>query len=171
MRKNYVPAAGILVLAVLFSACATVDYSLETAKESPYYGKLDKRQAAQIVTKESSPSGAQADSGTFLADGVGMSFRKTEKKSRTEWRGNKPVEVKYQEVITRNVPWEAVTEIRPKHNDYGSLGVVYVITLDYRFSTLEPSGRHQETAQIDFYFGGNRERFVNTLAAFRTLIR
>lgn len=171
MRKNIVVAGGILVLAVLLSACATVDYSLDTAKESPFYGKIDKRQAAQIVLKESSPSGSHADSGTFLADAVGMSFRKTEKKSRTEWRNNKPVEVKYQEVITRNVPWEAVTEIRPKHNDYGSLGVVYVITLAYQFSTLDSSGRHQERDQIDFYFGGNRERFVNTLAAFRTLIR
>jgi len=171
MRKKCLTAGSILVLVVLFSACATVDYSLETAKESPYYGKIDKGQAARIVLQESSPSGSQVDSGSFLADATGLSFRKTEKKKRTETRNNKPVQVSFEEVTTRNVPWEAVTEIRPKHNDYGSLGVVYVITLVYRFSTLDTYGRHQEKAEIDFYFGGSRERFVNVLAAFRTLIR
>lgn len=170
MPENCLRTGSILLLVVLFAACASVDYSLETARESPYYGKLDQGQAARIIMKESSPSGSHADSGTFLADAEGMSFRKTEKKKRTEWRNNKPVEVSYQEVITRNVPWEAVTQIRPKHNDYGSLGVVYVISLVYRFSTLDAYGRHQETAEIDFYFGGNRERFVNTLAALRTLV-
>ncbi|MBI5584965.1 MAG: hypothetical protein HY892_14225 [Deltaproteobacteria bacterium] len=171
MRKNYVLAGGILVLTVLFSACATVDYSLDTAKESPFYGKIDKRQAAEIVMKQASPSGSQADSGTFMADAVGMSFRKTEKKKRTETRNNKPVQVEYQEVITRNVPWEAVLEIRPRHSDYGSLGLVYVINLVYRFTTLDTYGRHQETAAIDFYCSNSRERFVNVLAALRTLIQ
>jgi hypothetical protein len=171
MRMNLVTARGILILVVFFSACATVDYSLETAKESPYYGKIDKGQAARIVMQEANPSGSHADSGSFLADSTGMSFRKTEKKKRTETRNKKPVQVEYEEVVTRNVPWEAVTEIRPKHNDYGSLGVVYVITLVYRFSTLDTYGRHQEKAEVDFFFGGHRERFVNVLAAFRTLIR
>jgi hypothetical protein len=170
MRRNFLTAGNILVLLVLFSACASVDYSLETARESPYYGKIDQGQAARIVMQESSPSGSHVDSGSFLADATGLSFRKTEKKKRTETRNNKPVQVSFEEVTTRNVPWEAVTQIRPKHNDYGSLGVVYVISLVYRFSTLDAYGRHQETAEIDFYFGGSRERFVNTLAAFRTLI-
>ena len=34
MQKNYVTAGSILVLVVLFSACASVYYPLETAKES-----------------------------------------------------------------------------------------------------------------------------------------
>jgi hypothetical protein len=42
MRKNYVKVGSILVLVGFFSACASVYYPLETAKESPYYGKSTK---------------------------------------------------------------------------------------------------------------------------------
>ena len=178
MRKNYVTAGSILVLVVLLSACASVYYPLETAKESPYYGKIDKRQAVEIIMKQARLSGSDsdrlsgshADPRSFLADTVGMSFRKTEKKKRTEFRDRQPVEVEYQEVIIQNVPWETVTEIRPMHNDYGILGVAYVIKLVYRFSALDSYGRYQETAEIDFV-NSRREQFVNVLAAFRTLIR
>ena len=178
MQKNYVTAGSILVLVVLLSACTSVYYPLETAKESPYYGKIDKRQAVEIVMKQTRLSGSQSDllsvshpdPKSFQADTVGMSFRKTEKKKRTEFRDNKPVEVEYQEVIIQNVPWEAVTEIRPIHNDYGILGVAYIIKLVYRFSALDSYGRFQETAEIDFV-SSSREQFANVLAAFRALIR
>jgi hypothetical protein len=113
---------------------------------------------------------SHADPRSFMADTGGMSFRKIEKKKRTEFRDRKPVEVEYQEVIIQNVPWEAVTEIRPIHNDYGLMGVAYVIKLVYRFSALDSYGRYQETAEIDFV-SSNHEKFVNALAAFRTLIR
>ena len=178
MRKNYVTVGSILVLVVLFSACASVYYPLETAKESPYYGKIDKSQAVEIILKQTRLSDSHweplsvshADPRSFLADTVGMSFRKTEKKKRTEFRDRKPVEVEYQEVIIQNVPWETVTEIRPIHNDYGILGLAYVIKLVYRFSALDSYGRYQETAEIDFV-SSSREQFVNVLAAFHTLIR
>jgi hypothetical protein len=178
MRKNYVTVGSMLVLVVIFSACASVYYPLETAKESPYYGKIDKSQAVDIIMKQTRLSDthweplsvSHADPRSFMADTVGMSFRKIEKKKRTEFRDRKPVEVEYQEVIIQNVPWEAVTEIRPIHNDYGLLGVAYVIKLVYRFSALDSYGRYQETAEIDFV-SSSHEQFVNTLAAFRTLIR
>jgi hypothetical protein len=178
MRKNYITAGSILVLVVLFSACASVYYPLETAKESPYYGKIDKRQAAEIVMKQARLSGSNSDllsvshidPRSFLADTVGMSFRKTEKKKRTEFRDAKLVEVEYQEVTIQNVPWEMVMEIRPMHNEHGILGVSYFIKLVYRFSALDSYGRYKETAEIDFV-SSSREQFVNVLAAFRTLIR
>jgi len=172
MQRKYliVRSFSTLVLMILSAACSTMtDYPLDVAADSPLFGKIDKEQAVQIVLQQSSPDGAMVDTGSFLADPIGFSYKKSETKTRTVTRNKKPVVVEYLEVVTGNVSWRDVTEIRPVHKDYGPLGLVYVVTLEYRSSSLDEYGRHLVVDKLDFYCGRKYEDFANVVNAFRVL--
>jgi hypothetical protein len=172
MRKHHtaIIALGFLALVVLWSGCAALTgYPPEVARDSPYFGRINKDEAVQIILKKASPDGARVDSGSFLADPEGFSFKKSQKKTATETRNRKPVQMEYLEVTTRNVPWREVIGIRPFHKEVPVLGRVYIVTLEYRFSSLDSYGRRLDVEELDFYCGGSYERFVDTVAALRTL--
>ena len=123
--KNWKLITFTLLTAALCTSCSTVTpFDMSVANESQLYGALDKASAVEIMKTKVRVSGEDADARTYAVDEHGFSYQKTTKKTRTEWKKGKSKEIKSTHVSTKNVPWNAITDISAYHRDYdwGFLG-------------------------------------------------
>ena len=160
-----------VLAALLLAGCSTITpYTKDIAKESPQFATLTKADAAQIIKKQTDVSGETADYGSFFVDEEGFNFKKTTQEEKTEWKGNKPVPVKYTQWVEHNVPWDAITELTPYMEEYKIPfhHVRYRVRLDYTESSVEDGARVKERADIVLNCK-TYESLVDVTAALKTL--
>lgn len=159
-------AAGLLL-----AGCSTVTpYTAEIAKESQHFGALTPAAAAQIIKSQTSVSGEIADYRSFFADEEGFGYTKTSESERTEWKGNKPIKIKSTNVLTRNVPWTAITQTSPYMEEYKAPfpHVRYRARLDYNVSSIKNASRVRESEDIIFNCK-TYEALTDVMAALQVL--
>ncbi len=164
---------AVLVMAMGLAGCSTVTpYSKDIAKESPRFGALTRAEAAQIIRSQADVSGEIADYGSFVVDEEGFSFRKTTEEEKTEWKGKKPTTRKWTSTTTRNIPWDAITEISPYMEEYKAPfhHIRYRIELDFETIALENGSRVREREDLVLNCR-SYQALVDVTAALKVLTR
>jgi len=169
--RTIVICLACMLVSIVLAGCSTVTpYSLDVAKESSQFGMLNKPDAAHIIKNRTSVSGETADYRSFLVDDEGFSYTKTTEETKTEWENGKSKERKFTNTLTRNVPWSAITDIKPYMEEYKAPfhHIRYRVELNFNIVTVKYGSRMKE--REDFVLNcKSYEDLVDVVAALKTL--
>ena len=107
-------AVSIAVLTGLLTACATMTtFSPDIADQSGLSGQMTPDEAVAIIRTKASASGVDADHGSFMIDGKGLSFAKTDTvKKKIKFKGE-IVEIEFDETRIQQVAWQSISKLEP----------------------------------------------------------
>ena len=162
-------AVSVAVLTGLLTACATMTtFSPDIADQSGLSGQMTPDEAVAIIRTKASASGVDADHGSFMIDGKGLSFAKTDTvKKKIKFKGE-IVEIEFDETRIQQVAWQSISKLEPylKNTIVGDL---YGVSLELLASNYISAPRYGGSTELNLHCG-NYNDLTAVVAALQTLI-
>jgi len=167
--KGITVAASIAFLTGLLTACATMTtFSPDIADQSGLSGRMTPDEAVAIIRTKASASGLDADHGSFMIDGKGFGFAKTDTVTKKVKFKGEIIEIEFDETRIQQVAWQSIAKLEPflKNTIIGDL---YGVRLELLASNYISAPRYGGSTELNLYCG-NYNDLTAVVAALQTLI-